>query len=92
MSDYSLDFIGRTLLALREEMRECFNQVDARFDRVEARLATLERNDQQRLDENAVLTGMVMRYAGEHIAWGAMERQIKRLAERVDQLEGQPRP
>lgn len=87
MTEYSLDFIGRTLLAMREEMRERFNEVDTRFDQVEARLATLERDGQQRVDEITVLTGMVMRYSGEHIAWGAMERQIKQLAERLERVE-----
>lgn len=68
MSEYSLDFIGRTLLAMREEMRDFRREVDTRFDQVEARLASLERDGQQRVDEITVLTGMVMRYSGEHIA------------------------
>jgi len=75
MTECSLDLIGRTLLALRDEVREFRREVDDRFDRVEARLTAFERNDQ------------VMRYAGEHIAWGAMERQINQLLERMDEIE-----
>lgn len=70
-------------------------------EEIKAKLAGIEAQVAKHADENAVLTGpvgfadtppgdrfaMVMRYAGEHIAWGAMERQIKQLQERLERLE-----
>lgn len=52
ITDYGLDFIGQTLFAMPAEMREFRNDVDARFDKVEARLAALESRDQKRLTKN----------------------------------------
>ncbi len=43
----------------------------------------------QQNDEMTVLTGMVLRYASEHIAWGGVQYQLRRLTERIDALERQ---
>jgi hypothetical protein len=38
-------------------------------------------------DEMTVLTGLVMRYAGEHVAWGNLQQQLAKLTARVEALE-----
>ena len=41
-------------------------------------------------DENTVLSGLVLRYAGEHIAWGGVQNELKRIRARLDALESHP--
>ena len=55
---------------------------------VKTEVADLRADRTQIGDEMTVLTGMVLRYSSEHIAWGGMQRQLKRLEERIARLEG----
>lgn len=87
MAEYDLEFLGRLMLDMRADMREFRREVEGRFDRVEVRLDTLESIVTRHQDELTVTTAMVMRHAGEHVAWGTMERQIKALAERLATIE-----
>jgi uncharacterized coiled-coil protein SlyX len=73
----SLDFIAAQLQRVLEGQA-----------RIEQRLTSLESNVAQHRDEMTVLTGMVMHYAGEHIAWGGMQSELRKLRERVEALEG----
>lgn len=56
--------------------------------KIEQQLTSLEEKVERHNDETTVLTGMVMRYAGEHIAWGGMENQLRKLSAWVEALEG----
>jgi len=80
----SLEFIATQLQRVLEELR----QIREQLGRVEDRLEHVERRDGELGDEMTVLTGMVLRYSSEHIAWGGMQRQLKRLEERIARLEG----
>lgn len=79
----SLELIAANLQKLleetqrvREDVRELKRQMEEfRSDRV------------QLGDEMTVLTGMVLRYSSEHIAWGGVQNQLKRLEERIARLE-----
>jgi uncharacterized coiled-coil protein SlyX len=83
----SLDFIAAQLQRVLDSQTEIKQRIAA----VEERLVALEEKGGQHNDEMTVLTGMVMRYAGEHIAWGGMQSELRRLRERVEALENQVR-
>lgn len=87
MSDVTLDLLGRMILEMRDEMRAFRAATDVRFDRIETRLDTVEATINRHQDELTVTTAMVMRHTSEPIAWGAIERQIKSLAARIEKLE-----
>jgi Mg2+ and Co2+ transporter CorA len=72
----SLDFIAAQLQRVLDELQQ-----------VKADIAALRREVEQQRDETVVVSGMVMRYAGEHIAWGAMQNEIRKLRERLDAIE-----
>lgn len=85
----SLEFIATQLQRVLEELR----QIREQLDRMGNRLEKAESRDVELGDEMTVLTGMVLRYSSEHIAWGGVQRQLKRLEERIARLEGaQPTP
>ncbi len=79
----SLEFLAAQLDRLLQGQRES----KAQLDRIEERLAKLESQDVELGDEMTVLTGMVLRYSSEHIAWGGMQRELQRLRERIEALE-----
>lgn len=83
----SLDLIAANLERLLQGQRE----LKAQLDRIEERMGMLETRDAELGDEMTVLTGMVLRYSSEHIAWGGVQRQLQRLEERIARLE-QARP
>lgn len=83
----SLEFLAAQLDRLLQGQRES----KAQLDRIEERLAKLESRDVELGDESTVLTGMVLRYSSEHIAWGGVQRRLQRLEERIGRLE-QARP
>lgn len=85
--EFTLEFIGRTMMAMREEMRDLRAEMNHRFETMDDRLVTIEGTLNRHQDELTVTTAMVMRHASEPIAWSAMERQIKRLSERLDKVE-----
>ncbi|BCX17390.1 MAG: hypothetical protein KatS3mg117_1072 [Geminicoccaceae bacterium] len=80
----SLEFIATQLQRVLEELR----QIREQLDRMGNRLEKAESRDVELGDEMTVLTGMVLRYSSEHIAWGGVQRQLKRLEERIARLEG----
>jgi uncharacterized coiled-coil DUF342 family protein len=85
----SLEFIATQLQRVLEELQ----QMRRELAEVKTEVADLRADRTQIGDEMTVLTGMVLRYSSEHIAWGGMQRQLKRLEERVARLEGaQPTP
>lgn len=77
MAKFSLDLLGPVIMAMRDDLAE-----------IKQRLASLEEKVGQHNDEMTVLTGMVLRYGGEHIAWGGMQNELRKLRERVAVLEG----
>lgn len=76
MAEYSLDLLGPVIISMRDDLAE-----------IKQRLASLDSKVEQHRDEMTVLTGMVMRYAGEPIAWSGMQNKLRRLRERVEALE-----
>ena len=54
---------------------------------VKQRLASLGEQTEQHPDEIAVLTGRILRYAGEPIAWSGLQNELRRPRERVEGLE-----
>ncbi len=80
----SLEFIATPLQRLIEEAQ----QTRRELAEVREELAGLRGDRVQLGDEMTVLTGMVLRYSSEHIAWGGVQRQLKRLEERIARLEG----
>lgn len=79
----SPEFIATQLQRVLEELR----QIREQLDRMGNRLEKAESRDVELGDEMTVLTGMVLRYSSEHIAWGGMQRQLARLEERIARLE-----
>jgi hypothetical protein len=79
----SLDFIAVQLQRVLDGQAE----IKERFAVVEGRLAALEGKGGQHNDEMTVLTGMVMRYAGEQFAWVGTQNELRRLRERVEAPE-----
>lgn len=79
----SLDFIAAQLQRVLEGQQE--TREDMR--QMRADLAKLRREMEQQRDETTVTSAMVMRYAGEHIAWGAMQSQLRKVSERLEVLE-----
>lgn len=79
----SLELIAANLERLLQGQRE----LKAQLDRIEERMGKLETRDAELGDEMTVLTGMVLRYSSEHIAWGGVQSQLKRLEERITRLE-----
>jgi len=78
--EFTLDLLGKIMLEMRADVRE----VNVRLGAVETRLG--ETLGAFR-DELTVTSAMVVRFSSEHIAWGAMERQIKALTERIARVE-----
>jgi BMFP domain-containing protein YqiC len=76
MAEYSLDLLGPVIMAMRDDLAE-----------IKQRLSGLEDKGGQHSDEMTVLSGLVMRYAGEHIAWGGVQSELRKLRERVAVLE-----
>lgn len=76
MAEYSLDLLGPVIMAMRDDLAE-----------IKQRLAALGAKGGQHGDEMTVLTGLVMRYSGEHIAWGGVQNEVRKLRERVEALE-----
>lgn len=72
----SLDFIAAQLQRVLEGQA-----------RIEQRLTSLESHVAQHRDEMTVLTGMVLHYAGERMAWGAVQNQLRKVSERLEALE-----
>ena len=82
----SLEFI------VTPQQRVLDAQLDTRdrLSAIESRLGSLEKQREQQRDENMVTTGLVLRYAGEHIAWAGMQAELRKLLDRVDALEKRP--
>ena len=76
----SLDFIVAQLQRVLDELQQ-----------VKADMAATRREVEQQRDETVVVSGMVMRYAGEHISWGSLQNELRKLRERVEALERGPR-
>ena len=76
MAEYSLDLLGPVIMGMRDDLAE-----------IKQRLASQEDKGGQHSDEMTVLSSLVMRYAGEHIAWGAVQKQLWRTGERLEMLE-----
>jgi hypothetical protein len=53
---------------------------------VQQRLAAIEAKFEQHTNENVVMTGLIMRYVGEPVAWGGVQKQLQRLQEQIDAL------
>ncbi len=68
-------------------MLEAQQQTREDIHQVKADTAALRREIEQQRDETVVVSDMVMRYAGGHIAWGAMQNEIRKLRERLDAIE-----
>lgn len=79
-----LEFIASQLQRVRDELRP----MRARLDRVEDRRAGVENREGGQGDARTVPSGMVLRWSSEHIAWSGVQRQLKRLEERLARLEG----
>ena len=80
--------VGLELLAAQmQRMLEGLNDVRAEVASMRSELAAVNRRIDQRADESIVLTGLVMRYAGEHIAWGGVQNERRRIRSRLDMLE-----
>lgn len=73
MTEYSLDFIGRTLVDLRDDVRD-----------LRSRVGALERTVGEVKDELTVNIAMLMRNTAEPIAGAALQRQITRMHDRLD--------
>lgn len=73
----TLEFVARQSLRILAGQNE-----------INGRLAAIEAKLEQHSDENRVLTGMVLHYAGERMAWAGMEVQIRKIHERLAALEG----
>lgn len=76
MTEYSLDFIGRTLVDLRDQVRALDNRVGA-----------LERGVGELKDELTVNTAMLMRNTAEPIAGAALQNQISRMRDWLEAME-----
>lgn len=73
MTEYSLDCIGRTLVDLRDDVRD-----------LRSRVGALERTVGEMKDELTVNIAMLMRNTAEPIAGAALQRQITRMHDRLD--------
>jgi hypothetical protein len=83
-SRFTLDLLGPIILETRDRLR----RMEERLERVEnERLVGIEADLRQLRDESTVTSAMVMRHMSEPIAWGAMDRMLKRLTDRVEALE-----
>jgi cell division protein FtsB len=79
----SLDFIAAQLQRVLERQQESREEVR----QIRSDLAGLRRELEQQHDETTVKSAVVMRYAGEHLAWGAVQNQLRRMGERFEALE-----
>ena len=86
MAEVSLQFLA----AQMQRMLEGLNDVRSGLDVIDSRLLELDGRLRQQADENTVLSGLVLRYAGEHIAWGGVQNELKRIRARLDALESRP--
>lgn len=86
MAEVSLQFLA----AQMQRMLEGLNDVRSGLDVIDSRLLDLDGRLRQQADENTVLSGLVLRYAGEHIAWGGVQNELKRIRARLDALESRP--
>lgn len=68
MTEFTLDFIGHTLLAMREEIRETRQDLRDVRDQVGKLEATMDGALETFREELTVTSAMVMRYSSEHIA------------------------
>ena len=86
MAEVSLQFLA----AQMQRMLEGLNDVRSGLDVIDSRLLDLDGRLRQQADENTVLSGLVFRHAGEHIAWGGVQNELKRIRARLDALESRP--
>lgn len=87
MSNVSLEFLAAQIQRVLEGQNEIRSELAA----VRERLTALEKQAQEQRDENVVTTGLVLRYAGEHIAWGGVQSQLTRLQQQIDELRAEVR-
>ncbi len=76
MTECSLEFIGRTLVDLREDVGD-----------LRGRVGTLERTLGEMKDALTVSTAMAMRNMAEPIAGAALQHQISRMRDRLEAVE-----
>jgi hypothetical protein len=87
MTEFTLDSIGHTLFATREDVREARQEMRDLRDQVGKLEAMIDGTLKTFRKELTVTSAMVVRYSSGHIAWEVLERQIQRLCERMERME-----
>jgi hypothetical protein len=73
---FSLDLLGPIILESRD-----------RLARIETRLGAIQDRLEHHEDELNVVSGLAMRATGDRVAWSSLQKQLAKLAARVEVLE-----